>query len=74
LNMAWALHQNYIDFIVVGTTKQKYIPINLKADSIQLPQKILQDLDDAYVTFEGMITKKYKKSVREFRGLNEKFY
>lgn len=74
LNMAWALSQKIIDFIVVGTTKTKYVDINLKANDIKLSDDILSELENLYIEFESEITKKYKMSVREFRGLNEKYY
>lgn len=74
LNMAWALSQKIIDFIVVGTTKTKYVDINLKANNIHLPGDVLVELENIYIEFESEIKEKYKMSLREFRGLNEKFY
>lgn len=74
LNMAWALSQKIIDFIVVGTTKEKYIDINLKANDIKLDDSTLSKMEEMYQEFENMIKEKYGKSLREFRGLNEKYY
>ncbi len=74
LNMAWALNQKTIDFIVVGTTKEKYVEINLKANDIKLDGNILSKMEEMYQEFENMIKEKYGKSMREFRGLNEKYY
>lgn len=74
LNMAWALHQKFIDFIVVGTTKTKYLDINLKSNEIKLDEETLSDLEKIYLNFEADIKEKYNMSVREFRGLNEKYY
>lgn len=74
LNMAWALSQKIIDFIVVGTTKTKYVDINLKANDINLPDDVLLELENIYNEFESEVKEKYKMSVREFRGLNEKYY
>lgn len=74
LNMAWALKQKFIDFIIVGTTKKKYIDINLKANNIELSDEILNNLETIYQDFKKYIEEKYNKSLREFRGLNEKYY
>ncbi len=74
LNMAWALSQKTIDFIVVGTTKEKYVDINLKANDINLDESMLSKMEEMYQEFENMIKEKYGKSLREFRGLNEKYY
>ena len=74
LNIAWALHQKFIDFIVVGTTKTKYLDINLKANEIKLDENTMLELEKMYSEFENKIKEKYNKTVREFRGLNEKFY
>jgi aryl-alcohol dehydrogenase-like predicted oxidoreductase len=74
LNIAWALKQKYIDFVIVGTTNPANLADNLKASNINLSGHILNRLDIAYKDFEIMIKEKYNKSVREFRGLNEKYY
>jgi len=74
LSMAWALHQPYIGFLIVGVTNTEYIPINLKADSIKLSSEVLTEIDDAYAQLEQKIQSDFGVSVREFRGLNEKYY
>lgn len=74
LNMSWAIHQKFIDFIIVGTTKTRYLEINLKANDIKLTQEVINEIDNAYKHLENSIKEKYNKSIREFRGLNEKFY
>ncbi|QQG41285.1 MAG: aldo/keto reductase [Candidatus Woesebacteria bacterium] len=74
LNIAWALQQPFIDFIIVGTTKPKYLEINLKANDIELSKETLSEIDEAYNVLEQKIKSDYGKSIREFRGLNEKFY
>lgn len=74
LNMAWALHQPFIDYIVVGTTKPTYLEINLKANDITLPQEVLSELESAYRALEANVKEKYKKTMQGFRGLNEKYY
>jgi len=74
LSMAWALHQPYMGFLIVGVTNTEYIPINLKADSIKLSPEVLAEIDDAYAQLEQKIQSDFGVSVREFRGLNEKYY
>lgn len=74
LNIAWALHQSFIDYVVVGTTNQEYLDINLKADAIKLSPDILKELDQAYHQLDAHIKTTYGKSIREFRGLNAKYY
>lgn len=74
LSIAWALHQKYINFVIVGVTNPEYIPINLKANDIKLDQKTLNEINDAYKKLEQEVMQKYGQSIREFRGLNEKYY
>lgn len=74
LSVAWALHQEYMGFVIVGVTNPEFIPINLKADSIKLTSDVLKEIDDAYSQLEAVIKEKYSQTIREFRGLNEKFY
>lgn len=74
LNMAWAIKQKFIDFIIVGTTKEKYVDINLKSATINLDAVTLELMESKYQNFKNYIEDKYKKSLREFRGLNEKYY
>lgn len=45
-----------------------------KANNIKLPQKTLNQIDSAYHQLESQIQKAYGQSIREFRGLNDKFY
>jgi len=74
LNISWALHQPYIDFVVVGTTRPDYLKINLKANDINLSKEVLEEIDSVYNNLEQSIKSKYNKTMREFRGLNEKYY
>lgn len=74
LNIAWALHQSFIDFVIVGATKEQYLPINLKASSVNLSVSSLKQLEEAYQKLESDIMYKYGKTVHEFRGLNSKNY
>lgn len=74
LSIAWALHQQYLGFVIVGVTNPEFIPINLKANDIVLSEDIVSEINDAYLQFEKMINDKYGQTIREFRGLNEKYY
>lgn len=74
LNIAWALHQPFIDFVIAGTTKTEYLEINLKANDIELSKEVLQEIGDKYNELEKSIQATYGKTMREFRGLNEKYF
>lgn len=74
LNIEWALKQKYIKFVIVGTTKQRYLELNMKASGKVLSDNIITRMEYAYQNFEKMIQTKYGKTIREFRGLNEKYY
>jgi aryl-alcohol dehydrogenase-like predicted oxidoreductase len=74
LSIAWALHQKYLGFVIVGVTNPKHIPINLKANDVKLPLEVIKEIDEAYFNLEKEIKNKYNQSIREFRGLNEKYY
>ena len=74
LNIAWGLQQKFMGFVIVGTTREDYLKINLAANDIRLSDEVLLKLDRAYIDLELEINEKYKMSVREFRGLNEKYY
>lgn len=74
LNMAWALHQPFIDFIVIGTTKPEYLEINMNANDIKLSKEVLQEIENKYKELEKSVHDRYGKTMRDFRGLNEKYY
>lgn len=74
LSVAWALHQKYLSFVIVGVTNPEYILINLKANDIKLDETILKEINNAYQKLEDEIKNKYSQTIREFRGLNEKYY
>ena len=74
INISWALRHPYIDFVVVGTTNPTDLATNLLANNMALSDDEMDDLDADYDEFEKEIQSTYHKSVREFRGLNEKFY
>lgn len=74
LSVAWALHQKFMGFVIVGVTNPEFISINLKANDIKISTEILKEIDTAYFQLEAEIKKKYGQTIREFRGLNEKFY
>lgn len=74
LSVGWALHQPYLSFVIIGVTNQKYIPINLKANNLVLSKDVIKQIDRAYIILEESIKENYGQTIREFRGLNEKFY
>ena len=74
LSIAWALHQKFMGFVIVGVTNPEYIEINLKANEIKLTKSDLEEIDTAYRKLAEMIKEKFGQSLREFRGLNEKYY
>jgi aryl-alcohol dehydrogenase-like predicted oxidoreductase len=74
LCIAWALADRKIDYIVVGTTNPKNLRKNLRADEIDLSADTIQKLDNSYRKLEKHIQEKYSQSIKEFRGLNDKFY
>ena len=74
LNIAWALHQPFIDFIIAGTTKTEYLDINLKANDIKLSNDVLQEIEGKYKELEKSVQDRYGKTMQDFRGLNEKYY
>jgi len=63
-----------LSFVIVGATNREFIPINLKANDIKLDKKTLEEIDIAYSKLEKEIKQKYGQTIREFRGLNEKYY
>ena len=74
LSIAWALHQKFMGFVIIGNTNPDYVEINLKADEIKLDDAVVKEIDLAYKKLKKEVKSKYGKSLREFRGLNEKFY
>jgi aryl-alcohol dehydrogenase-like predicted oxidoreductase len=74
LSVAWALHQPFMGFVIVGNTNPKYTSINLNANEVKLDDSILKEIVTAYQKLESEIKEKYNLSIREFRGLNEKYY
>ena len=74
LSIAWALHQKFMGFVIVGVTNPNYISINLKADKIKLSSETILALDRVYDDLVSEIKQKYNLTIREFRGLNEKYY
>lgn len=74
LAIAWTLHQQYVSFSLVGTTNIKQMLVNLKADKVKLDREMLNQLEKVYKELENNIESSYETTIREFRGLNEKFY
>ncbi len=74
LAIAWALHQKFMGFVIVGATNADQVLTNLKANEVALSDEVLEEVDSAYKRLEDEVKKKLGKSIRKFRGLNEKFY
>ncbi len=74
LSVAWALSQPYLSFVIVGVTNPSYIPINLASDKVIIPPEVLNEIDQAYFELEQKIQSDFGMTIREFRGLNEKYY
>lgn len=72
--IAWTLVQPYIFFPIVGTTKPEYVEINLKAGSVQISNDMLQKLESAYQKLVETVKAKYQTSIKDFRGLNDRYY
>lgn len=74
LSIAWALHQKYLGFVIVGMTKPEIIPVDLESNNIQFDNETLLELDKVFKNLKDKIKKVSGQSIREFRGLNEKYY
>ena len=74
LALAWALYQKYIDFIIIGATSTNQVKSNLKANELELSQGVVEKIDNAYSELEAKIESEFGQNIREFRGLNEKYY
>lgn len=74
LSVSWALYQKFMGFVIVGNTNPEYTDINLKANDIKLDSSTLKEIDEAYNKLELLVKEKYGQTLREFRGLNEKYY
>lgn len=74
LSIAWALHQKYLEFVIVGMTKTEIIPVDLESNNIQFDNETLLELDKVFKNLEDKVKKVSGQSIREFRGLNEKYY
>lgn len=74
LSIAWALHQKYLGFVIVGMTKLEIINVDLQSNDIKLDRDVLDEIDVAYKNLIEKVKKVSGLSIREFRGLNEKYY
>ncbi len=74
LSIAWALHQKYLGFVIVGMTKPEIISVDLQSNDIKLDKDILNEINIAYKNLIEKVKKVSGQSIREFRGLNEKYY
>jgi len=74
LVMAWELQQKYVGFVIPGATSEKQVLTNSASDKVTLSKSNILKIGKAYYALEKMIKTKFSKTVREFRGLNEKYY
>lgn len=74
LSIAWALHQKYLGFVIVGMTRPEIISVDLQSSDIKLDSDILNEIDVAYDNLVKKVKKVSGQTIREFRGLNEKYY
>jgi myo-inositol catabolism protein IolS len=74
LAIAWALSQEFIDFVLVGAVKDEQVLNNLEANEIILGNDVLREIDSAYSELKNYIQEKHNKEIHEFRGLNKKYY
>lgn len=74
LAMTWVLQQPFVPFLFVGTTKNNYVEINMKSDSLKLSTTMSEELEDAYNRLKTTIFTKYHSSIKDFRGLNDRYY
>lgn len=72
--IGWTLLQPQIFFPIVGTTKPEYMKINLKAGTMQMNPVMLQKLELVYKKLIDTIKAKYNTTIKEFRGLNDRYY
>lgn len=72
--IAWTLTQPQVFFPIVGTTKPEYVKINLEAGNKPMNQKMLRRLEVSYANFIEHIKAKYHTTVKDFRGLNDRYY
>lgn len=74
LSIAWALHKKYLGFVIVGMTKPEIIGVDLQSNDIKLDSDVLNEIDVVYKNLIEKVKKVSGLSIREFRGLNEKYY
>lgn len=74
LAMTWVLQQPGISFLIVGTTKNNYVTINMNSNSLGQSPTMQRDLEEAYSALEATIYTKYKTTIKDFRGLNDRYY
>ncbi len=74
LSIAWALHQKYLGFVIVGMTKPEIINVDLQSNDIKLDNDVLDEIDITYKNLIEKVKKVSGQTIREFRGLNEKHY
>lgn len=72
--ISWALLQPQVSFPIVGTTKPKYVKINSNAGTMQMSSAMYQKLEAAYQELIHTIETKYHTTIKDFRGLNDRYY
>jgi len=72
--IAWALLQPQVCFPIVGTTKTEYVSIDLKAGDMHMSDSMVQELERVYQTFIDTVKTKYHRTLKDFRGLNNRYY
>lgn len=72
--IAWSLLQPQVAFPIVGTTKPEYVKINSKAGTLQLNSAMYEKLEAIYKITIHTIENKYQTTIKDFRGLNDRYY
>lgn len=71
---SWTLAQKQIEFVIIGTTSLTDLQNNLKIDQIALSDGTLQQIEAAYKKLVNLIYEQSAQTLKEFRGLNAKYY
>ncbi len=74
LAINWCLHQNFLSHVVVGTTNQEHLLLNLDASRFILAKDQIAEIDRAFRELQKLTKEKFGKEVHEFRGLNQNYY
>lgn len=69
LSIRWVFSKPQVTLPVIGATKIWQIKSNISAGTMQLPQDVLDAVDNAYKSFSEEIQSLFGLSIEEFRGL-----